>query len=66
LFGEFIAGLIQQAQPLAFYIAGWKGQANKIPADPQSLFKIDRISKLYVAGTTCAFFKLYLNCMAFF
>jgi len=33
----------------AFYTAGWKNRENKIPADPQSLFKIGSISKLYVA-----------------
>jgi len=33
----------------AFYTAGWKDRDNKIPADPQSLFKIASISKLYVA-----------------
>ena len=33
----------------AFYAAGWKNKENKIPADPQSLFKIVSISKLYVA-----------------
>ncbi|OUS01027.1 serine hydrolase [Flavobacteriales bacterium 33_180_T64] len=32
-----------------FYTAGWKNRENKIPADPQSLFKIGSISKLYVA-----------------
>ncbi len=33
----------------AFYAAGWKNRENQIPADPQSLFKIASISKLYVA-----------------
>ncbi len=33
----------------AFYTAGWKNQENKIPADPESLFKIASINKLYVA-----------------
>ncbi|MCB9082498.1 MAG: beta-lactamase family protein [Lewinellaceae bacterium] len=36
-------------QPPAFYAAGWKDRKNKIPADPQALFKIASISKLYVA-----------------
>jgi D-alanyl-D-alanine carboxypeptidase len=35
--------------PPAFYAGGWKNRENKIPADPQSLFKIASISKLYVA-----------------
>lgn len=32
-----------------FYSAGWKNRENKIPADPQALFKIASISKLYIA-----------------
>lgn len=39
----------QKGKPPAFYTAGWKNRENKIPADPQSLFKIASISKLYVA-----------------
>jgi len=31
------------------YAAGWKDRAAQIPADPQALFKIASISKLYVA-----------------
>ena len=31
------------------YTAGWKDRAAKVPADPQALFKIGSISKLYVA-----------------
>lgn len=33
----------------AFYAAGYKNRANKLPADPHSLFKIASVSKLYVA-----------------
>lgn len=33
----------------AFYTGGWKDRENKIPADPNSLFKIASISKLYTA-----------------
>ncbi len=33
----------------AFYTAGWKNREQKIPANPQSLFKIASISKLYIA-----------------
>jgi CubicO group peptidase (beta-lactamase class C family) len=33
----------------AFYKGGWKDRENKIPADPESLFKIASISKLYTA-----------------
>jgi CubicO group peptidase (beta-lactamase class C family) len=32
-----------------FYTGGWKNRENKIPADPNSLFKIASISKLYTA-----------------
>lgn len=34
------------------YSAGWKNRENKIPADPQALFKIASISKLYIAAAT--------------
>ncbi|MCS5490696.1 serine hydrolase domain-containing protein [Algoriphagus limi] len=33
-----------------FYSAGWKDRDQKIPADPNSLFKIASISKLYIAA----------------
>ncbi|GAB2493758.1 serine hydrolase domain-containing protein [Algoriphagus taiwanensis] len=33
-----------------FYSAGWKDRDKKIPADPNSLFKIASISKLYIAA----------------
>lgn len=33
----------------AFYTAGWKNRENKISADPDALFKIASVSKLYVA-----------------
>jgi D-alanyl-D-alanine carboxypeptidase len=36
-------------QPPGFYTAGWKNRDKKIPADPNSLFKIGSISKLYIA-----------------
>ena len=41
-----------------FYSSGWKNRENKIPANPQALFKIASISKLYlvVAAT-----KLIIN-----
>jgi len=39
-------------EPPAFYTAGWKNRENQIPADPQSLFKIASIDKLYVAVAT--------------
>ena len=42
----------EAGRPPAFYTAGWKDRDNKIPTDPQSLFKIASISKLYVAVAT--------------
>lgn len=33
----------------AFYASGYKNRENKIPADPNSLFKIASVSKLYTA-----------------
>ena len=54
--GHGLDGIIvyvdESGQPPAFYTAGWKDRDNKIPADPQSLFKIGSISKLYVAVAT--------------
>ena len=41
----------------AFYSAGWHDRKNKIPADPQALFKIASISKLYVAVATAKLVK---------
>ncbi len=35
-----------------FYSAGWKNRENKIPDNPQALFKIASISKLYIAVAT--------------
>ena len=35
-----------------FYSAGWQNKENKIPANPQVLFKIASISKLYIAVAT--------------
>jgi D-alanyl-D-alanine carboxypeptidase len=35
-----------------FYSVGWKNKENKIPANPQALFKIASISKLYIAVAT--------------
>lgn len=39
----------QAGKAPAFYAAGWKNRENKIHADPNSLFKIASISKLYDA-----------------
>ncbi len=36
-------------EPPVLYTGGWKDRENKIPANPNALFKIASISKLYVA-----------------
>ena len=43
---------INQVKPQALYAAGWKNRAEHVPADPQALFKIASISKLYIAAAT--------------
>ena len=48
-FDGMIVYVDQGGKEPAFYAAGWKNREKKIPADPQSLFKIGSISKLYVA-----------------
>jgi len=54
--GHGLDGIIvyvdEAGTPPAFYTAGWKNRENQIPADPQSLFKIASIDKLYVAVAT--------------
>lgn len=42
----------QAGEDPALYAAGWNNRAEKVPADPQSLFKIASISKLYIATAT--------------
>ena len=39
----------QAGQPSALYAAGWKDRAREVPTDPEALFKIGSISKLYLA-----------------
>ena len=48
-FDGMIVYVDQAGEPPAFYTAGWKNRDNKIPAEPDSLFKIASISKLYTA-----------------
>lgn len=48
-FDGMIVYVDQAKKPPAFYTGGWKNRENKIPADPNALFKIASISKLYVA-----------------
>jgi CubicO group peptidase (beta-lactamase class C family) len=51
-FDGMIVYVDASGEPPAFYAAGLKNRQHKIPADPQSLFKIASISKLYVAVAT--------------
>lgn len=48
-FDGMIVYVDKAGKPPAFYTGGWKDRENKIPADPNSLFKIASISKLYTA-----------------
>jgi len=48
-FDGMIVYVDESGKPPAFYAAGWKDRKKKIPADPESLFKIASISKLYAA-----------------
>jgi CubicO group peptidase (beta-lactamase class C family) len=48
-FDGMIVYVQEGRKPPEFYSSGWKNRENKIPADPNSLFKIASISKLYVA-----------------
>ena len=48
-FDGMIVYVDQAGKPPEFYAAGWHDRKNKIPADPQALFKIASISKLYDA-----------------
>ena len=41
-----------KGQAPQLYAAGWNNRENKVPADPQALFKIASISKLYIAAAT--------------
>ncbi|WPP49958.1 serine hydrolase domain-containing protein [Catalinimonas niigatensis] len=48
-FDGIIVYVDESGKPPAFYSAGWHDRQHKIPADPQALFKIASISKLYDA-----------------
>jgi D-alanyl-D-alanine carboxypeptidase len=54
LVGDGLDGLIvcvdRKGRPPQSFAAGWKDLANRTPADPQALFKIASISKLYIAA----------------
>ncbi|WP_339703864.1 serine hydrolase domain-containing protein [Algoriphagus aquimarinus] len=48
-FDGMIVYVDQGGKPPEFYAAGWHDREKKIPANPEALFKIASISKLYVA-----------------
>ncbi|MBL4663221.1 MAG: beta-lactamase family protein [Flavobacteriaceae bacterium] len=56
-FDGIIVYVDQAGKPPEFYTAGWHDRKNKIPANPQALFKIASISKLYVAVATAKLVK---------
>ncbi len=51
-FDGMIVYVDQTGREPALYTAGWNNREQKIPADPQALFKIASISKLYIAAAT--------------
>ncbi|WP_089683576.1 serine hydrolase domain-containing protein [Catalinimonas alkaloidigena] len=48
-FDGIIVYVDKKGEPPAFYTAGVKSREGEIPADPQSLFKIASVSKIYTA-----------------
>jgi CubicO group peptidase (beta-lactamase class C family) len=51
-FDGMIVYVDQAGKAPEFYAGGWHDRKNKIPANPQALFKIASISKLYIAAAT--------------
>lgn len=51
-FDGIIVYVDQTGKPPALYAAGWKNKQARVPADPDALFKIASISKLYLAVAT--------------
>lgn len=51
-FDGIIVYVDQAGEVPALYAAGWNNRAEQVPADPQVLFKIGSISKLYIATAT--------------
>ena len=51
-FDGMIVYVDQAGSPPELYAAGWHDRKTQIPADPQALFKIASISKLYLAVAT--------------
>jgi D-alanyl-D-alanine carboxypeptidase len=51
-FDGIIVYVDRSGKPPTFYAAGWMNKESKVPANPQALFKIASISKLYIAAAT--------------
>ncbi|MCC6613790.1 MAG: beta-lactamase family protein [Anaerolineae bacterium] len=49
-FDGIIVYVDQRGEAPALYASGWNNRAAQVPADPQALFKIASISKLYIAS----------------
>ena len=56
-FDGMIVYVDQAGKPPEYYAAGWHDRKNKIPANPNALFKIASITKLYVAVATAKLVK---------
>jgi len=56
-FDGMIVYVDQVGKPPSFYAGGWKNREKKIQADPNSLFKIASISKLYTAAAATKLVK---------
>ncbi|MDB4292573.1 beta-lactamase family protein [Maribacter sp.] len=56
-FDGMIVYVDEGGKPPAFYAAGWHDRKSKIPANPDALFKIASITKLYVAVATTKLVK---------
>ncbi len=56
-FDGMIVYVDEAGKPPEFYAAGWHDRKKKIPAYPQTLFKIASITKLYIAVATTKLVK---------
>lgn len=62
-FDGMIVYVDQSGKPPQLYAGGWKNREKEIPADPNALFKIASISKLYTAVAATKLVKE--NCLSF-
>lgn len=56
-FDGMIVYVDKAGNPPEYYAAGWHNRKKKIPANPQALFKIASITKLYIAVATTKLVK---------